>query len=77
MSRRLITCRGCGCNDLQACAGGCWWVALDVPGHDGPQPTGVRSACAIEVGWDMWALATMGTEPAEAARRVILSGDAA
>lgn len=23
----LEVCRGCGCTDLAACPGGCWWVA--------------------------------------------------
>lgn len=23
-------CRECGCTDLQACAGGCWWVGPDL-----------------------------------------------
>lgn len=23
-------CRGCGCTDERACAGGCWWVGRDL-----------------------------------------------
>jgi hypothetical protein len=23
-------CRVCGCTDLRACAGGCWWVGEDL-----------------------------------------------
>ena len=24
----VATCKGCGCTDLQACPGGCWWIAV-------------------------------------------------
>jgi hypothetical protein len=24
------TCRGCGCTQYAACAGGCWWVEPDL-----------------------------------------------
>lgn len=24
------TCRACGCTDMRACEGGCWWVAQDL-----------------------------------------------
>lgn len=28
----IVHCTGCGCTDLNACVGGCWWVArLDGP----------------------------------------------
>jgi hypothetical protein len=43
----LRICRGCGCNDLAACAGGCSWVLLDVA-----TPTGVCSQCAKEWEWN-------------------------
>jgi hypothetical protein len=23
-------CRSCGCTDLEACEGGCWWVESDL-----------------------------------------------
>lgn len=29
MTRVDATCRGCGCTDSRACAGGCMWVELD------------------------------------------------
>jgi hypothetical protein len=36
------TCVGCGCTDLQACAGGCQWIAIDeMTGF------GICSNCAI------------------------------
>lgn len=35
LARRLRSlgiraCRKCGCTEARACAGGCWWVSLDV-----------------------------------------------
>lgn len=51
----INTCRGCGCTDLRACPGGCSWFLLDID-----TATGVCSACAQEVGWDMRALAMLG-----------------
>lgn len=48
-----LICRGCGCTDDRACAGGCSWVLLDVG-----SPTGICSACADEMGWEMELLAT-------------------
>jgi hypothetical protein len=54
----VIACRGCGCDDDHACVtreGPCAWVLLDID-----MPTGVCSACAIRVGWDMREMATMG-----------------
>ena len=35
------TCRACGCTDLHACPGGCYWVSLDL-----------CSACAKKSGGD-------------------------
>lgn len=35
------TCRACGCTDLHACPGGCYWVSLDL-----------CSACAKQSGGD-------------------------
>lgn len=57
-----IVCRGCGCSDSHACIGGCSWVLLDID-----TPTGVCSACAIEVGWDPRAFIMMGREAEDAA----------
>lgn len=39
------TCIGCGCNDDQACPGGCWWTFLD-PADGGP----LCSRCAPDAG---------------------------
>lgn len=39
-------CRKCGCTDLQACAGGCWWVEPDLCSSCAPPRTTVRAAKA-------------------------------
>lgn len=63
-----LTCRGCGCNDRQACPGGCGWVLLDVD-----MPTGICSECAEEVEWDPRVLAEWNMpEPDEADHRGVL-----
>jgi hypothetical protein len=54
----IYTCRGCGCDDMNACVtddGPCAWVLLDVE-----TPTGVCSCCAWDVGWHPVELAIMG-----------------
>ena len=51
-------CRGCGCDDDHACVtddGPCAWALLDVM-----MPTGVCTACADRLGWNMRAMATIG-----------------
>lgn len=40
-------CRGCGCSDLHACPGGCYWVLFDIE-----TPSGVCSECARDMEWD-------------------------
>lgn len=51
----VIECRGCGCNDLRACAGGCSWVLLDIDGE-----RGICSTCAETVFWMPWTLLLAG-----------------
>lgn len=49
-------CRACGCTESDACitdAGACCWVLLDVE-----TPTGICSACAVEMAWDPAVMAT-------------------
>jgi len=41
MNNTVRTCRACGCTDLHACPGGCYWVSLDL-----------CSACAKKSGGD-------------------------
>lgn len=47
----IHSCRGCGCDDLNACVDEvgrpCAWVLLDI--HE---PTGICSACAEDAGYD-------------------------
>lgn len=42
MSEPLVTlipvCRLCGCDDLHACPGGCWWVGPDLCSACEPAP---------------------------------------
>lgn len=51
----VIECRGCGCNDIRACDGGCSWVLLDVDSK-----SGVCSACAEHIGWQPWSMLLVG-----------------
>ena len=44
MSSSLAECIGCGCDDLDACPGGCWWLRVDY--SDG---TGVCSECVERI----------------------------
>lgn len=59
ISSELRTCRGCGCDDLHACPGGCAWALLDID-----EPTGVCTTCAEQLQWQMGLLATVGVDPA-------------
>lgn len=44
----VATCIGCGCNDLRACKGGCWWLRVDYDAE-----VGVCSQCNGDVtAWD-------------------------
>lgn len=44
----VSTCVGCGCTDLHACEGGCWWLRVDRE-----QRKGVCSQCIDHVdAWD-------------------------
>lgn len=46
--KRLAVCIGCGCDDLHACPGGCWWLRVD---YD--EGRGVCSECkACVAAWD-------------------------
>lgn len=67
---KLRYCRGCGCDDNHACTvtvtdaqdrvigeQPCCWIMLDVD-----TPTGVCSACAVEVEWDGQMLVLMGRD---------------
>lgn len=50
LGRKVRLCRGCGCDDDHACItehGPCAWVLLDID-----TPTGICSACAVEMGFD-------------------------
>jgi predicted amidophosphoribosyltransferase len=65
-------CRGCACTDLRACPGGCSWVLLDID-----YPTGICSACAEDMEWDMATLANAccevtAAELERAAQRALL-----
>lgn len=55
-------CRGCNCDDNRACVDAhgksCALVLLDID-----TPTGICSACAIELAWDPQALALVGRDP--------------
>jgi hypothetical protein len=54
------TCRACSCDDNHACVtelGPCCWILLDVD-----TPTGVCSACAVELEWDQEGLAFAGRD---------------
>jgi hypothetical protein len=46
----INTCRGCGCDDFDACVddegNACCWVLLDIN-----EPTGICSACAQACGY--------------------------
>lgn len=56
----LHTCRGCDCDDNHACEtpdGPCAWILLDIA-----TPTGVCSACAIELNWDQEGMAFVGRD---------------
>jgi hypothetical protein len=56
----LRVCRGCGCDDKHACvtdAGPCCWTLMDIT-----TPTGVCSACAIDLDFDQGALAYVGRD---------------
>lgn len=56
----LRTCRGCGCDDDHACVVGgvaCCWVLLDVD-----VPSGICSACAVKLGWDIAAMASIAPD---------------
>jgi len=55
----VMICRDCGCDDNNACPGGCSWVLIDIPHPARPLLTGVCSSCAFDVRWDMRAMATM------------------
>lgn len=44
---QLRICRGCGCDDLSACPGGCVWACVDID-----TATGVCTTCAVELAWD-------------------------
>lgn len=46
-------CRGCGCDDHNACVNGCTWILLDLF-----NPTGICSRCGEAFGWDPHTLAT-------------------
>jgi hypothetical protein len=49
-------CRGCGCTDDRGCPGGCSWILMDFAiTKKGivPAPTGICSACAIEMDFEM------------------------
>ncbi len=41
-------CVRCGCTDLQACAGGCWWITAEGDEYD------VCSACATTEEMERW-----------------------
>lgn len=60
-ARDLIVCRGCGCDDDHACVkpdgSPCSWFLRDIE-----TPTGICSACAVRVGYDMRALLRMGID---------------
>lgn len=56
----LRTCRGCGCDDNNACETGdgpCAWVLLDID-----TPSGICSACADEFGWRPTLMINVGRE---------------
>lgn len=62
---RSRRCRGCGCSEHISCVVdvtpsgpiGCTWVLLDVDA-----PSGICSACAIELGWDQDELINIGCD---------------
>jgi hypothetical protein len=31
----VATCKGCGCTDLAACPGGCWWISVNYATGEG------------------------------------------
>lgn len=55
MNSRSRACRACGCTELRACPGGCWWVLLDV--HS---PSGICSTCAEQIEWHPALLRAIG-----------------
>lgn len=44
----VASCIGCGCHDLRACEGGCWWLRVDYAAG-----AGVCSGCESHAArWD-------------------------
>ena len=35
-------CRVCGCTQMRACPGGCWWVDMDLCSRCAPRARGLR-----------------------------------
>jgi hypothetical protein len=64
----LRTCRACGCDDEEACEGGCSWLLLDLD-----TPSGICSRCAELVGYNVRALIALGT-PGGPTLRELLPG---
>jgi hypothetical protein len=72
LGRRVVTCRGCGCNDNHACVdvesgAPCCWVLLDVeitPRGVEPLASGVCSACAADLDWHPALMLQIGTDMA-------------
>jgi hypothetical protein len=58
----LTVCRGCGCDDLHACPGGCAWFVLDVPPPGEPVQSGVCSSCAVQMSLNPVLIDTVGTD---------------
>jgi len=57
---KLRICRGCGCDDNHACItddGPCAWALIDLV-----TPTGVCTACAMELAWHPIVLLNVGRE---------------
>ena len=47
---RERTCRACGCTDLHACEGGCWWIGADLCSRCGPPTQGPGNKSPSERG---------------------------
>jgi hypothetical protein len=49
---RLKTCRGCGCTDLRACPGGCYWFTEDCCSNCVEKVFGWEGL--VDLAWSVW-----------------------
>jgi hypothetical protein len=66
----LAQCVACGCTDLKACPGGCYWAGLNPETHDG-----ICSRCAVRPLDDLMAAIGFAKMTKEEALTRLLAGE--